>query len=185
MKLHGARITLVSADASLALSVCSYYERNRSFLSTFEPKRNEEFYTPRFHEQELLAEQAYAQELRSVRYYIVENNNPDEIIGTISLSNIVWKAFCSCFLGYALDSVHLNLGYMTEAVELITCFAFKELGLHRIEANVVPRNKASLRVLEKCGYKNEGLSLRYLKINGIWEDHVHMVKLNENGDICV
>lgn len=69
---------------------------------------------------------------------------------------------------------------MTQAVSAITKIAFEELKLHRIEANVMPFNKASLRVLEKCGFENEGLSKKYLKINNVWEDHIHMVKLNEN-----
>ena len=53
------------------------------------------------------------------------------------------------------------------------------MGLHRIEANVMPGNKASLRVLEKNHFVNEGLSKYYLNIIGIWEDHIHMVKINE------
>lgn len=116
---------------------------------------------------------------RGYRFFIVSNDKPKDIIGTIALNNVVWRAFLSCYLGYALDEAHQNQGLMTEAVSLITDFAFTELGLHRIEANVMPRNKASLRVLEKCGYKNEGLSPRYLAINGVWEDHIHMVRLNE------
>ena len=43
----------------------------------------------------------------------------------------------------------------------------------------MPRNTASLRVLEKCGYRPEGLARRYLRINGVWENHIHMVRLNE------
>ena len=50
--------------------------------------------------------------------------------------------------------------------------------LHRLEANVMPKNKASLRVLEKNQFVNEGISKYYLNINGVWEDHVHMVKIN-------
>ncbi|MFR2405064.1 MAG: GNAT family N-acetyltransferase, partial [Eubacterium callanderi] len=57
--------------------------------------------------------------------------------------------------------------------------AFGPLGLHRIEANIIPRNRASLRVAEKLHFRNEGLSSKYLKINGVWEDHIHMVLLNE------
>ena len=47
------------------------------------------------------------------------------------------------------------------------------------------RNTASLRVLEKCGYRPEGLARRYLRINGVWEDHIHMVRLNEPDKRCV
>jgi ribosomal-protein-alanine N-acetyltransferase len=56
---------------------------------------------------------------------------------------------------------------------------FGEYGLHRIEANIMPRNAASLRVVEKAGFHREGLAKKYLKINGVWEDHIHMVLLND------
>ncbi|EHL04332.1 hypothetical protein HMPREF0322_05026 [Desulfitobacterium hafniense DP7] len=69
---------------------------------------------------------------------------------------------------------------MTQAVCAVADFAFSDLHLHRIEGNIMPRNQASLRVLEKCGFVNEGMSKKYLKINDIWEDHVHMVLINEH-----
>lgn len=101
-----------------------------------------------------------------------------KIIGIIGLNNVVWGAFCSAFLGYKLDKDYANKGYMSAAVEMLTKYAFEELGLHRIEANVMPKNKASLRVLEKNQFINEGISKYYLNINGVWEDHIHMVKIN-------
>ncbi len=94
------------------------------------------------------------------------------------MNNVVWGAFYSAFLGYKLDKYFINKGYMSVAVEMLTKYAFEELGLHRIEANVMPKNKASLRVLEKNQFINEGISKYYLNINGIWEDHIHMVKIN-------
>lgn len=112
------------------------------------------------------------------RYYIMPMDQPSKIIGVIGLSNVVWGAFCSAFLGYKLDKDFTNKGYMTAAVEMLTKHAFEELGLHRIEANVMPRNKASLRVLEKNSFINEEMTKYYLNINGIWEDHIHMVKIN-------
>ena len=69
---------------------------------------------------------------------------------------------------------------MTQAVRRVTHFAFSDLQLHRIEGNVMPKNKASLRVLEKCGFIYEGLSTKYLKINNAWEDHAHMALINKN-----
>jgi len=59
-------------------------------------------------------------------------------------------------------------------------FIFNTVGLHRIEANIMPRNISSLKVVEKLGFQNEGLSPNYLKINAMWEDHLHMVLRNEN-----
>ena len=68
---------------------------------------------------------------------------------------------------------------MTEAVRAAADIAFTDLDLHRIEANIMPRNGASLRVAEKAGFYHEGLALKYLRINGVWEDHIHMVLLRE------
>ena len=67
---------------------------------------------------------------------------------------------------------------MTMAVGMVVGYAFAKLELHRVEANVMPRNLASLRVLEKNQFVNEGMSKYYLRINGVWEDHIHMVKIN-------
>lgn len=62
---------------------------------------------------------------------------------------------------------------------MMIAIAFRDLELHRIEANIMPHNKASLRVVEKQGFQFEGLAKKYLKIDGKWEDHIHMVLLNE------
>ena len=87
-------------------------------------------------------------------------------------------AFCSCYVGVKMDKDFINQGYMTEAEKAVIAYAFDVLGLHRIEANVMPRNKCSMRLAEKCSFQYEGLSEKYLKINGVWEDHVHMVIRN-------
>lgn len=78
-----------------------------------------------------------------------------------------------------MDERWVDQGYMTEAVARVARIAFQELRLHRIEANIMPWNKRSLRVAEKCGFVGEGVSRAYLRINGKWEDHVHMVLLND------
>ena len=57
-------------------------------------------------------------------------------------------------------------------------FAFRGLQLHRMEANILPRNAASLALAKKCGFSEEGRSPEYLSINGVWEAHIHMVRLN-------
>jgi ribosomal-protein-alanine N-acetyltransferase len=92
---------------------------------------------------------------------------------------MVWGVFLSCYLGYKLDKDEINQGYMTEAIKKGIDIVFSEYGLHRIEANIIPRNKRSLKVTEKLGFYNEGTAYKYLKINGIWEDHIHMVLLND------
>lgn len=169
---------LVPPDLSLAEHVLDYYKKNREFLETFEPKRNEKFFSLEYQQEILKKEIAEFEEKTAFHFYIMPVEQPKKIIGSIGLSNVVWGPFCSAFLGYKSDKDFINKGYMSAAVEMLTKYAFEELGLHRIEANVMPKNKASLRVLEKNHFVNEGLSKYYLKINGVWEDHIHMVKIN-------
>jgi ribosomal-protein-alanine N-acetyltransferase len=101
-------------------------------------------------------------------------------IGNIAFNNIVRGAFQSCHLGYQLDEREVNQGFMTEALRRAIDYAFDDMKLHRIEANVMPRNQRSRRVVEKLGFAEEGLARQYLKINGVWEDHIHYIILNEN-----
>lgn len=171
-------IRLVPADLSLGEKVVDYYKRNRDFLEAFEPVRNEEFFSLEYQREVLKKEKLEYEEKTAFRFYIITAEQPTKIIGIIGLNNVVWGAFCSAFLGYKLDKDYINKGYMSAAVEMLTKYAFEELGLHRIEANVMPKNKASLRVLEKNQFINEGISKYYLNINGVWEDHIHMVKIN-------
>lgn len=171
-------IELLPADTALAEEAADFYRRNRAFLRPFEAVREEAFFTAE-HQRKLLEQEMEARRQQTgFRFYIRLAQGSEKLIGVIGLNNVVWGAFYSAHLGYKMDHGYINGGYMTMAVALITRFAFETLGLHRIEANVMPRNGASLRVLEKNGYYNEGISKDYLKINGVWEDHIHMVKLN-------
>ena len=151
-------IKLVKANKKLAPLILDYYIRNREFLAPFESKRKAEFFS--LSSIEILLKRAIKNEKdgNGVRFYITKD---DKVIGTIALNNIVRGCFHSCFLGYSLDKDYINKGYMTYCVNQITKYAFEELKLHRIEANVMPRNIASKRVLEKCGFTEEGYSKNY------------------------
>jgi ribosomal-protein-alanine N-acetyltransferase len=104
--------------------------------------------------------------------FIVDPVGDEAIIGRIALTGVMRGAFLSAHLGYWIDQEHQRKGYMTEAVREVTRFAFDVLGLHRVQAAVMPHNTASLRVLEKLGFRKEGESPRYLQIAGRWADHV-------------
>jgi ribosomal-protein-alanine N-acetyltransferase len=93
------------------------------------------------------------------------------MIGRIRFGGVVRGAFSNAYLGYWIDAEHQSKGYMTEALRSAVSFAFDDLGLHRVQAAVMPKNIPSLRVLAKLGFRKEGESLRYLQIAGRWEDH--------------
>jgi len=78
----------------------------------------------------------------------------------------------SCTLGYWIGAHYAHQGYMTAAVRAVIPFVFDSLELHRLEAACLPTNTASIKLLEKTGFKREGLARRYLRINGVWQDHL-------------
>ncbi|MEO6627024.1 MAG: GNAT family protein, partial [Aquihabitans sp.] len=92
--------------------------------------------------------------------------------GEINLSSIQRGPFQNAYVGYWVDQKWAGQGIMPEAVVVLARFAFEELHLHRVQVSIIPRNSASRRVVEKLGLRDEGTALRYLEINGIWEDHV-------------
>lgn len=177
MTPDGDLLTLLPARPDLAKAVWDYYLRNREFLAPFDPPHEESFYTLAYQRRALRRDAAMARRGEGWIFYVIRDAEPGKVIGRVVLNGVFWGSFCSCFLGYKLDKDYLNRGYMTRAVNLAVDWGFKQ-GLHRIEANIMPRNLPSLRVAEKCGFQNEGISPQYLRINGKWEDHVHMVKLN-------
>ncbi len=93
------------------------------------------------------------------------------IVGVINLSQIFRFRFQNAYLGYFLGEQFTGKGYMTEAVEIILNYAFKDLKLHRLEANVQPNNTPSINILKRAGFTKEGFSRKYLKIGGRWRDH--------------
>ena len=92
--------------------------------------------------------------------------------GEMNVSNIVRGAMQSCSVGYWIDEALAGNGYTPEALVAVLRFAFEELNLHRVEIDIIPRNTRSRRVVEKLDIRDEGIALRFLQINGVWEDHV-------------
>ena len=82
-------------------------------------------------------------------------------------------------VGYDLDPEAWNQGYMTEAVSALLSHAFESLNLNRIEAACLPFNTPSRRLLLRCGFAEEGYARSYLKINGMWQDHLLFALLED------
>ena len=119
-------------------------------------------------------------ETETDRCFLICQIEDKAIVGGMCLSQIFRKAFQNAYLGYYLFEKFTGKGYMTEAVRLVLRYAFRELKLHRVEANVQPHNKASIAVLQRCGFSKEGFSPKYLKIGGRWRDHERWAIIREN-----
>jgi len=113
-------------------------------------------------------------------YFLICRLDDQAILGTLNFGQIFRKSFQNAYVGYQLFAGYTGHGYMTEAVAAGLRFAFADLGLHRIEANVQPSNKPSIGVLQRNGFTKEGFSRRYLKINGRWCDHERWAILKED-----
>ena len=100
--LKTERLLLLPAKEDLAPRLAEYYRRNRDFLRSFEPPREEDFFTAARQRALLVQEAEAAEQNTSRRFYLQLPDQPDRIVGMVGLNNIVWGAFCSCFLGYKL-----------------------------------------------------------------------------------
>jgi [ribosomal protein S5]-alanine N-acetyltransferase len=182
LELLTDRLCLKVIGPDFARQSLDYYTRNRVFLSEWNPTPAADFYTLSYHQDRLRVELGLMQEDRLARFWLFKREDAAfaTAIGNLVFNNIVRGAFQSCHLGYQLDAHAINQGLMTEALRHAIAFAFDEMQLHRIEANVMPCNLRSSRVLTKLGFAEEGLARQYLKINGVWEDHIHFVMLNDN-----
>jgi len=119
---------------------------------------------------------AYAEFLRRSRSPTVDTSHvcrrdDGAIVGTFSLSQIVYGPFRNAYLGYDAFEPYAGHGYMREGLRLVVRRAFGELGLHRLQANVQPGNTASIALVAGAGFRREGFSPRYLKVGGRWRDH--------------
>jgi ribosomal-protein-alanine N-acetyltransferase len=95
----------------------------------------------------------------------------ERFVGEINLSSVQRGPYQNAYVGYWIDEAAAGNSYTPEAFVVLCRFAFEELALHRLQASIIPRNGPSNRVAQKLGLRNEGIALRYLEINGVWEDH--------------
>jgi [ribosomal protein S5]-alanine N-acetyltransferase len=111
--------------------------------------------------------------------YFIYDCHGEVLVGALTLSNVRRGVAQTATLGYWIGLPHARRGYMTSAVRLICDFAFRHLGLHRVEAACLPHNTASIGLLSKCGFQHEGLARGYLKIAGEWRDHLLFARLSD------
>ena len=160
LELPTNRLCLKVIGPDFARQSLDYYTHNQAFLSEWNPLPPADFYSLAYHEQRLRVELGLWQEGRLARFWLFKREDAAfaTAIGNLAFNNIVRGAFQSCHLGYQLDEREVNQGFMAEALRSAIAFAFDELKLHRIEANVMPRNLRSSRVLAKLGFVEEGLA---------------------------
>lgn len=176
LKLKGENIYLKVLTVNDADKVLKYYKNNKDYLREFEEVKDEGFYTLK--RQMIIIRHQYIQFLNGnlVYFGIFKAGN---LIGVINLYNILGGMFKDGTIGYSIDEKEQGKGYMKEAVKLVSGYAFNILKLHRLQAATLAYNVKSKAVLKACGFKEIGVSEKYLFINGEWQDQCIFYKLND------
>ncbi|WP_139489490.1 GNAT family N-acetyltransferase [Brevibacillus dissolubilis] len=168
-QLIGERVTLRLLTREDAPAYLDYLKRNAGFHEPYSPIRGDNYYT--METAMNLVDQV--QRVTNDQQYTfgIFAKGTGQLIGKLNISNITRGAFQNGFFGYDMDEAQQGRGYMTEAVKLATGFALYGLGLHRLQASIMPRNIGSQKVVERVGFVREGFAENYLYIYGVWEDH--------------
>ncbi len=144
---------------------------SRAFLKPWEPTWPKDDLTRAAFRKRLRHYQRDRREDHAYPYFIWREAD-HMLVGGITLSNIRRGAAQTGTAGYWIGAAYQRQGYMLAALVGLTRHAFERLGLHRIEAACMPDNEASMSLLRKCGFVEEGYARDYLRINGQWRDHV-------------
>ena len=172
VRLQTQRLVLQAPRVELGSAVAGYLERNRSHFAPWDPPNSPQVYVSAFQRAaQADAARAFA-EGSAYRYWLSPKDDPRRVIGSVHFSNVSRGAMHGTTLGYGLDVEAVGAGLMTEALaEAIKAMFSPRVNLHRIQASWLPHNLRSGAVLERLGFRDEGLARDYLFINGGWRDH--------------
>jgi ribosomal-protein-alanine N-acetyltransferase len=177
-EISTARLKLVPAREQFVRELREYSIENRAHLQPWEPLRSESFFETESVAQRLSA-MAHNNESGHAVHLLLISPETGEMVGDCNFTNIVRGSFQACHLGFSLAKRFERLGLMREALTPAIAYIFDEIGLHRVMANFRPENVRSAQLLEGLGFEREGLARSYLRINGVWADHVLTSLVNE------
>ena len=169
--LRTPRTELRVARIADAKAVLTYRLENRAHLAPWEPLRDEGYYTLEGARTSIVQWSSVSRAGIAWPFCIFDPET-GRVMGSFTFANIVRGVFQAAHLGYGLAAEWQGQGLMAEALREGLNYAFGPLDLHRVMANYMPRNERSGKLLEKLGFEREGMARRYLKIHGVWEDHV-------------
>lgn len=179
LELRTARLLLRAPSVALTAAVHDYQLRNRAHFAPWDPPYPPEYFTPEGVAERLTqSAQAFAAGV-AYRYWFCPLEQPDRVIGQAHMSQVARAAFQNTILGYSLDQQAVGRGLMQEGLRAVIAEMFGPcVNLHRVQAAVRPENARSRAVLQALGFTQEGLSRRYLFIDGQWRDHEVYALLN-------
>jgi ribosomal-protein-alanine N-acetyltransferase len=173
MRLFGRRVVLRALVTNDFAAWSEVRRRNEGWLTKWEPMRLVGHPDPTVDRDAFaLRCQARERERQLGQGYGFGIFVEGRFSGEININAVHRGPFQNADVGYWIDEAMAGHGYVPEACVVVFKHAFEDLRLHRLQINIVPRNANSRRVMEKLAIRDEGVSLRFLEINGVWEDHV-------------
>jgi ribosomal-protein-alanine N-acetyltransferase len=177
--IAGETVMLRQPQMSDYLEWATLREASRDFLTPWEPTWPADDLTRASFRRRV---RRYFEDQRGDLAYpfFIFHKNDHVLVGGLTLANVRRGCAQACTLGYWMGRNYARRGYMTAAVRAVIPFAFETLRLHRIEAACIPGNVASIRLLEKTGFRREGFARQYLCIDGLWQDHLLFARLKSD-----
>ncbi|OFI38578.1 alanine acetyltransferase [Arthrobacter sp. SW1] len=160
-----------------AAALAKVLAENRDFLAPWDPLRDDDFFTAET--QHRLIGEALKSFEAGLMVPLAITAPDGGLVGRINIGGIVRGALESGGIGYWVSRKHNGHGLASRAVAEVKDIAFKELGLHRLQAETLLHNASSQRVLTRNGFERYGLAPKYLKIAGRWQDHVMFQVLSD------
>jgi len=179
--IAGPGVTLRAPHSGDYAEWSTLRESSREFLVPWEPTWPSDDLTRSAFRRRL---KRYAEDQRTDAAYafLIFRNDGNAMVGGLTLANIRRGVAQAGSIGYWIGAPFAKKGYMTAAVRALIPYSFTALRLHRLEAACIPNNTASIRLLEKTGFKREGYARGYLCINGVWQDHLLYGRIKDDID---
>lgn len=170
--LRTARLVVRLIDASHGPALSAYHEQNLEHFAPYSPRRSPDQYSVAAWTERASAQREATLAGQAIHWLLFLNTDESRVIGSINFTAIQRGVLQSAYLGYQLDREVVGRGLMTEALTCTLEDAFVRANLHRVQANYMPTNARSARLLRRLGFTVEGYARDYLLIDGQWQDHV-------------
>ncbi len=177
--LQTERLTLRLPEAGDFVEWANLRRGSADFLKPWEPVRDGAYLTRRAFQNRVVWAKRMAKDRRALNMLIFRRDD-DYLVGGITLDNIQGGVSKSCTVGYWMGENFTRQGYMAEALSASVLHAFTVLDISRIQAGCLPENAPSRALLEKSGFKYEGVAQSYLQIAGRWRNHVLYANLRRD-----
>ncbi|MEN8840527.1 MAG: GNAT family protein [Octadecabacter sp.] len=179
VRLETERLTLRPPVHSDFRAWSALRQESADFLTPWEPTWASDHLTRKSFTNRVYWAQRSISNGTALPLFIIRRSD-DVVLGAITLDHIRRGPAQAGTTGYWIGEAFAREGYMREAIEAVVHYAFTTLDLSRIEAGCLEENKPSRALLEKCGFKYEGVAQAYLQINGRWRNHVLYANLRHD-----